>query len=73
MFEILFASSSFILRLATLVKSAEVWVKDFPDRDTDPADWWGLKGPLQPSALPFRNDQAFISLFQIIFMEDKEE
>ena len=28
MFEILFASSSFILRLATLVKSAEVWVKD---------------------------------------------
>ena len=70
MFEILFASSTFILRLATLVKSAEVWVED-SFRSVFRSDGLIRAGIHAPA--PVRNDQTFISLFQIIFMEDKEE
>ena len=64
MFEILFASSSFILRLATLVKSAEVWVKDSFISET----WFDVLWHYPSTMI-----KTFLSLFQIIFMEDKEE
>ena len=64
MFEILFTGSTAVLRLATLVKSAEVWVQIYVGKF-----FWCR--PVKPDSWP--TDQTYSSLFQIIFMEDQEE
>ena len=66
MFEILFTGSTAVLRLATLVKSAEVWVQ------MDGSEVL-LMAPGKTWFLTNQRIQTYSSLFQIIFMEDKEE